>query len=261
MSNDRDDRTTQLRQLLVEGATRAEKERQRPWRLVSLVAGIALASGVTGALSATALTQSMPYDEKTTTTLALSVARPNSTAVGQPFYVSSRTAATIQLGEQPAAATGLAIRAQCTDPGSVDIALDGTRIWSFSCTEESTGGGGGSVSAVSGSGDHELSFTGSGGAFAAWIVWVTEPPMPESSAQQTAEIADGVVTRDEYVAAFNRFVGCMGGAGYEIGGVDIDGIFTYSIPSAAVTSGADELCYVTQFGAVDMAWQVQNASG
>jgi len=225
-----------------------------------LIAALALASAATGALSATALAQSTPYDAEVATSLALSAARPNSVAIGEPFAVESVGTAIIELGEVPDAATGLAIRTQCMQPGTVNVTLDSTWISSFSCDGEGPGGGGGAVHPAPGPGSNTLSFVSvDETGFKAWIVWVKEPTMPQKSAQQVSELADGIVFRDEYLAAFNRFVGCMSAAGYFVAAIDPTAlILNYSISEDAVRSGADELCYESQFMGVDAAWQTQN---
>jgi hypothetical protein len=74
-------------------------------------------------------------------------------------------------------------------------------------------------------------------------------------------MADDVLTREEYVSAFSRFVGCMGAKGFDVlGDVTDDTLFDYAITDAAHRAGADELCYVSQFEDVDVAWQMQNAA-
>lgn len=254
-----DDRKSTLRRTLVTRASAANTTTRRPWRLGTLVAAVAIGGALTGAASATAISLAAPYEDDVVTTLALSVARANSVAIGAPHYVASEGAVTVGLGAVPAQATGLAVRTSCTEPGSVEMMLDGKWIGSFSCDEETPVSGGGWVESISAGGQHILTFdstTGTG--YEAWISWVKEPPMPTSSAQQTDEMADGAATRDEYVAAFNRFVGCMGAAGYDLGGVSDAVVFQYAVPDAAVQSGADELCYVSQFQDVDAAWQLQN---
>ncbi|MGV8881560.1 MAG: hypothetical protein ACOH19_05355 [Rhodoglobus sp.] len=224
-----------------------------------MIAAVAVASAATGALSAAAIAQSTPYDSDVVANLAVSVARPNSVAVGQPFLTQSDSVSTIDLGELPDTATGLAIRTGCTEPGTVDVELDSVWLMSFTCTADSPHGGGGGATPVS-AGVHTLTFTSKEGTgYEAWVAWVKEPPIPDASAQQVAELADGEVTRDEYLAAFNRFAGCMGGAGFSVPVADPDSVvLNYSIPSEAVSSGADELCYETQFQGVDAAWQIQN---
>jgi hypothetical protein len=260
MTTKHDARTAQLRSLLVATALISAPAKKRPWRVISLLAAVALVSGATGAVSAAAIVKSTPYTDDVIAALALSVARPNSTALGQPHYVSSTGTTTIDLGDKPATATGIAIRTACTALGSFKVELDGALESGVTCTEVSTFGGGGGVTDVSTSGAHTVTVTSADGAgFTVWMVWVQEPPLPESSSQQTAELADGVVTRAEYLAAFDRYVGCMSAAGFEVDAPNRDStVIRYTITGSAVDSGADELCYVSEFQEVDSDWQVQN---
>jgi|GEM_PF-2841524 len=231
------------------------------WRSVSLIAAVAVASATTGAVSASVISNSEPYPANVTASLAASVARPNAVALGQAVYVQSDGTETVQLGEMPEGATNLAVRNSCTEAGNVTIELDGEWVGSFGCDAASSGpGSGGGTFTVNSEGPHILTFTSQrGSSYEAWIAWVQEPPVPSLGAQQKSDLADGTVTRDEYVGAFNRFAGCLAGAGFFTTAPDFDAaVLEYSIPAEAVTSGADELCYVSQFGEVDAAWQIQN---
>jgi hypothetical protein len=77
------------------------------------------------------------------------------------------------------------------------------------------------------------------------------------SIEQSAAISDGEVSADEYEAGFQRYRACLQEAGYEllINGEDNDTI-QYGVPDAAVTSGADERCYVGEFQEIDRMWQL-----
>ena len=230
------------------------------WRSVSLIAAVAVASATTGAVSASVIADSEPYPANVTSSLAASVARPNAVALGQAMYVQSDGTETVQLGEMPEGATNLAVRNSCTEAGKVTITLDGEWIGSFGCDGTSSGASGGGTYEVSTPGPHTLTFSSEHGTgYEAWIAWVQEPPLPSIGAQQKADLADGTVTRDEYVGAFNRFAGCLAGEGFFTTAADFDAtVLDYSIPAEAVSAGADELCYITQFGEVDAAWQIQN---
>lgn len=85
------------------------------------------------------------------------------------------------------------------------------------------------------------------------------------SPEQAAEVEDGVVTADEYEAAFQRFRNCMSASGFELGDVEFTGLlYDYSVAHEAVVDGADAECYDAEFLHVDMIWQgsdaVQNSS-
>lgn len=65
------------------------------------------------------------------------------------------------------------------------------------------------------------------------------------------------VTYDQYQAAFNEYRACLQGKGYEIvihG--EVNRTIQFSVPSAAVDSGADAECYDGGFALVDAAWQI-----
>ena len=76
----------------------------------------------------------------------------------------------------------------------------------------------------------------------------------EGSAAQQAELADGVVTYDEYKAAFDRMRACV----QQQSGLDIviqgkkNELIQMAIPGAA--DPAYETCYPKEFGFVDKAW-------
>lgn len=252
------DRKVALRSILVDRVYQAPAGRSARWRLGALVSAVALAGIATGAASAAALSSDPPYPDNVVSSLALSVARANSVALGTPFYVNAEGEATVELGEAPPGATGVAINHGCVDLGLTDIEVDGVWIASVRC--DTTTGGSGWVHALPNPGAHVLTFDGeSNTRYEAWVVWVEEPPIPTSSSQQHAEVADGVATRDEYIAAFSRFVGCMNAEGFEVlGSVSDDVVFEYAITDDAVRAGADELCYISQFQDVDTVWQLQN---
>lgn len=252
------DRKLALRSVLVDHVRQAPAGRAARWRLGALISAVALAGIATGAASAAALSSEPPYPDNVASRLALSIARANSVALGAPFYINAEGETTVQLGEAPPGATGVAINHGCVDLGSTDIEVDGVWVASVSC--DTTTGGSGWVHAVADHAAHTLTFDGqSSNQYEAWVVWVREPPLPTSSSQQKSEMADGVATRDEYIAAFSRFVGCMNAEGFDVlGSVTDDVVFDYAITDAAVRAGADELCYLSQFQDVDTAWQLQN---
>lgn len=79
------------------------------------------------------------------------------------------------------------------------------------------------------------------------------------SAAQSAALSDGVVSADEYEAGYQRFVACLAKEGYKV--VEQPKVGTaiqYSVPSAAVDSGKDKICYDSEFSQLDEKWQVSN---
>ena len=82
-------------------------------------------------------------------------------------------------------------------------------------------------------------------------------PGSASSEEQTAALADDSVSSDEYEEGFRRYQACLADAGYDLLLGDGTGyLVDYSVPDAAVTSGADEACYVREFQQVDISWQL-----
>lgn len=253
-------RTNALRELLVTQVDASAHPTRRPWRLGALLVAVALASGATGALTAGAIDKDVPYEPNVIASFALTGARANSTVIGDPHFAASSGDAVIELGLAPEHATGIAIRLSCTEAGSIDVSLDGVWIVGLTCDGESSTGGSGQVAGFEGAGPHTLSFSSpTRTGYEAFVAWVEEPPSPGPSAQQLSEIEDGVATREEYLAAFNRFAGCMGANGYDVGLAYSDTvILNYSIPSAAGDEGVDLFCYLSQFQEVDTLWQLQN---
>lgn len=251
-------RDAELRRLLVATVDAPAPARPRRGLLVTALAGCVLLGGVAGAVSVTAVSQASSGTDATAGWV-LSFARPNSVVLGSILHMGGSGDGSLQLGEAPAGASGVVIVTSCESAGSLDQLLDGEWVGGVTC-DDGSGGGGGWVNRVEGAGEHVLEINAASDAhYQAWAAWVKEPPMPDASAQQLAEIADGVVTRDEYLAAFNRYVGCLGAAGYDLSSVPLDApILQYGIPDAAHDDGSDERCYVSQFQQVDMGWQMAN---
>lgn len=57
-------------------------------------------------------------------------------------------------------------------------------------------------------------------------------------------LADGTITRGEYEEAVDRYVTCMGDAGFDVTTVDQGGYFVYEMASAPGLDEADERCKV-----------------
>lgn len=89
-----------------------------------------------------------------------------------------------------------------------------------------------------------------------------QPPgdLSGASSQVREALADGEVTFDEYAASYGAYSGCMAGEGFSLveHAPDRNGVFNFSVPADAVTSGAEAKCYEPLFGPVDIAYQVAN---
>ncbi len=81
-----------------------------------------------------------------------------------------------------------------------------------------------------------------------------------ASPAQAAEIADRVVTMEDYRAAYGRYRACMGAGGYELEvmpPVLASGVHGFAVPDEAVQSGVDGACYDREFRFTDLLWQTR----
>jgi hypothetical protein len=92
------------------------------------------------------------------------------------------------------------------------------------------------------------------------LSWAKIPKLAESPSQKQ-EMSDGVVTRDEDLAAVNRYVGCMDGSGNSVGVFPTSVVPGYSVRDLAVRNGSDNRCYVTEYRDVDIKWQLEVQAG
>ena len=259
------DRTIELRHALVTTADAAPyqpRTSRRRGLAIASIAALALAGAATG--GAVAATSVVASDQPTPEQVALSgqfskqsIVGTHADLFGAQFSFTGEGTTTVDLGTIPTGATALAFGLDCVDPGDYNAAIDGVWQLGSTCTEDDpkhAGGGGGQLR-VSGPGSHTLTVTGPGW-YIVWAQWAAEKPIPSSSVAQMEALADGVVTREEYVAGFDRFAACMAGAGYPLdGGNRAAIIISASMPSAAVDDGTDRRCYEPEFMDIDIAWQ------
>jgi hypothetical protein len=76
------------------------------------------------------------------------------------------------------------------------------------------------------------------------------------SSDQKSDLADDIITRDEYKAAYFRYVSCVSDGGYELLQLgEINGTYDYAIPDEAVVSGINDTCYDKEFVYVEELWR------
>jgi hypothetical protein len=258
------DRTTELRHALVTTVDAAAYQRRGPRRqaVIAAVAAFAIAGAATGGAVATTLSGS---DGPTPDDVALSgrvsqtiILGTHADVFGEPVNFLGQGTTTVDLGEIPDGATQLALALDCVDAGDYEMSIDGEWQMGAGCDDESVnqlGGSGGPI-IVTGSGTHTLTITGPG-RYIVWAQWSAEHPVPPTSEAQAEAMADGVVTREEYVAGFDRFKACMIGAGYHVDGGNRQApIISYAIPSAAVDDGTERRCYEPEYMLIDTEWQL-----
>jgi hypothetical protein len=257
-------RAIEFRRALVATANLGPYIRRRPPLKVVIagVAAFALAGVLTGAAVATA-TRVDP-ELVVAQAGAASVARnyirtENGVLVGHAVVRSASGTQTIDAGERPASATALVEGFGCLDAGHFVALIDSHSFDSFD--DCSPGGSGASLVPVPGAGDHILTLrTQKGVRFAVWLSWARIPTLKESAAQKQA-LADDVITRDEDLAAFNRFAGCMTALGHPLVGVTTGLVPGYSEANAALADGTDNRCYTTEYQGVDAKWQTELSEG
>lgn len=259
---------------LVEAPTQSRVARPAPTILAAVLA-FGLAGAGTGA--AVAATSSAGDDGERAIEVSIAEAAlfnlgTATDLFGTPVIVTGVGETIVDLGEKPEGATALALRVSCIDDGQIDIEIVDVPLGeaTLGCNQgdapssqgEDAGQGGiFSQFAVEEEGPHTLSVRGPQSAqYALWVSWSAPPVAPEPSETQQDALADGVVTRDEYLAGLDRYEACMEAAGWSVMVVDRDAlIIDYRIDSGAVSDGSDERCYYAEFSEIEPLWQVSAA--
>jgi hypothetical protein len=284
-----DARDTELRRALVATVDLTPFTRRRPSKLLVIgalvtfaAAGALTGGGVAfaaasqiGTLSAAANYELSEAAQSLTTSSAGNL-------LGAPIANTAEGTLEVPLVSGPDAATNVVLGFECKDPGTYTVKLDSTTVAREKCEAIAplSGIGNGGVvypddgkaavvqdvtlpaespSAIlipTNANTTALTIDGpNSGRFATWISWVVIPPLAPSAAEQ-AELADGVVTRAEYLAAMNRFIGCVTARGFSLSEVDMTGplvgfTFQSSTPAAA---GAETRCFDTEAEGVHAKW-------
>jgi hypothetical protein len=255
-------RDRMLRRMLVATVDSGLPTPRPAWRTAALSVGAfalagALAGGTTVAVGAL---QAEPaaYDG------TLEISRPDIldddvVILGTPHTVAGREDAVIDLGAAPEAANGLVFQIYCLEPGFYRVDLDDQPFTDVTCTSESERPKlvSSAVETFDGSAPRTITIDLDSGGYLLWAAWLDQPADAEPSAAQQDALADGVVSREEYVAGFERYVACMADIGFVVshGPLELE-VLSYSIPGDAGHSGAANRCYEAEFLLVDQEWQV-----
>lgn len=90
-----------------------------------------------------------------------------------------------------------------------------------------------------------------------FVMWEQDAPFSD---EQNAMLQDGEVTEEEVHSGFERYRSCLRSEGYELDFVRQNGAFIdFGIPDAAVVSGADAVCYASEYAGVDGVWQLSHS--
>lgn len=242
------------------GATR-RRRKNRAIAIVALLLGGAVAGTAvsTAAFAATAQTQAaLPNATKA---LLADVARmavgTHGKLLGNPVSYTGTKSTNLKLGTAPAGADHIVIAFQCELGGTYAALLNAVPVPDsadicYVQKGESSGVNSRELS-VSG-GTQTLSIRTNGKPYGMWASWVNESPIPDATDDQLNAVADGKVTRAEYLAAWNGYLGCMAGKGFAISNVSqsANGITGGAFPDEAYD--ADRVCYPLEYETVMSKW-------
>jgi hypothetical protein len=261
MSSEVPTRDEALRRVLVATVDSTRAPERRRWDpAVASVGAFALAGALTGGTLATV---NAPQADTIRYDAPLEISRPSiidddAVILGTPLTVTGRESTVIDLGVAPDAATGLVVEVYCLEPGFYRVKLDGHPFTEVACTAESERPEVvmSAVQVIDGAPPRAILIERDSGGYLVWAAWIDQPADAAPSSLQQEALADGVVTREEYEAGFDRYVACMAELGFHVNVIDA-GTETiwYSIPGDAGNSGAANRCYEAEFDLVDMAWQ------
>ena len=251
------DRAAEFRRALVATANLGPYVRRRP-PLRLMVAGLA-AFVLAGALTGGAIATASRADPETVAAQADAATGASSyvryldgTLIGNPFARSATGTTTIDLGARPTKATAVVVGFSCFAPARFSWTLDGKKFASIDCNPNPRGGA--SYYGVQDRGNHTLTVHAlHGGPFSIWISWVRIPTFTPSAAEKLA-LSDKAVSREEEVAGFERYQGCMSALGHSVRTTTSAIVPTEGYGSG---DGSSTRCYLTQWEAVDVQWQRQ----
>ena len=227
---------------------------------VAAVLAFALAGATTGgAVAATGMLTPTSTVELSMEELRI-FSFPGAELLGAPLVASGTGETIVQLDARPEGATGLALRVQCLDAGRYDVVIDDVPDNWLQCDTGREGafapGGFSQLYDLGSTGPNTVTVQGDpGDHYVIWVSWAILPAPVEPSPAQLDALADGVVTRDEYVAGLDRYIACMEASGWSVAVGDREAeVIEYSIE--AISGDDDARCYAAEFFELDMGWQV-----
>lgn len=247
------DRDAAVRALLVDTVAQTPRRRRR-WRLPTIAGAVVCVLG--GAAAGGAITAAANPDpaaiaaQNRAAIVVGGAGSPYQEVVGTPVGRVGSAEETITVGRAPSGADTFRWVATCRTSGTLSEWRSG-KVWGTGpCEAGSTASNTYSAKEIAGrqiriAADRDLGWTLSYG-------WLRTPPMPEASAAQDEAMDDGIVTRSEYLAAFDRFQGCMTARGESLGRIPTSSLF---VAYAASDAYALDWCIASEFDAVDATWQ------
>lgn len=255
------DRDRALRDVLVATAA-AEGRSRRPsrGRIALAIGAFAAAGALTGAAIATTTLAAADQADKTFRLRAEAEQQTKGLGalIGAPVVQDATGGARLRFESAEPSATRVVIAFECFGNGPV-VASTADDSETVDCTVNTP-----AVVELAMANDRDQTVTVAGGhdvRILAWASRMRDRPVPSPSTQQELELSDGKITHQEYLAAYSRYAGCMGEAGYPMAPISGEPPFVfYAVPTAAVDAGADSTCYYREFRKVDTAWQLALAS-
>jgi hypothetical protein len=255
---------------LATASSSAPRRRWTPVRtVVAALVAFTLAGAGAGVLTAGALVHTSEAVitplESTMQTFGLYTLEDSHIVGTAQFFTGSGTT-TVKVGERPSGSVSLVVGFWCLSAGRSSLTLDGHDLFlgttngldQRDCAAPASQPESDAVVQHLYGALRDPSLTVAGtGRFAVWAAWISQPQMATPSAAQRAETADGVVTRDEYLAAWSRLQGCMAQAGYPLGQVPETELVLQFGTSSSGEIAFDFSCYPREFQDVDTLWQGQ----
>ena len=205
-----------------------------------------------GALVGTGLLQQSLTPEDASALVATGAAG-DVTLLGSPVVRVTDGSTTLTLPGRPSGARDVAVGLQCAPPGTATVTI-GTGDGGVDPTTADCGT---SVTVPVGSTAGErptVRIDHDGRSMTVWAAWARLDPVPGRSPEQQAAIEGGIVTRSAYVAAVDRYVGCMRASGHPVSlGPTQPVLFSLAIMSDA--EHADARCGAAELTGVDSTWQ------
>ncbi|MGN8048486.1 hypothetical protein ACTJKO_02270 [Curtobacterium sp. 22159] len=253
---DTNERDRAVRALLVDTVERTSGRRRRHLGTVAgAIACVLGGAAVGGAVTAAASPDPAAIEAQSRAAVVVHGAGPSyRTVVGTPVGRVGSADETITVGTPPRGADTFVWVATCrTGNGVLEQTVSGRPRSSSSCTAGSTTSDSRRATDIAGRTVHitvhgDLGWTLSYG-------WLRTPPVPRASAAQDEAMEDGIVTRSEYLAAFDRFQGCMTARGASLGRIPTSSLFVAFGASDVYTL---DWCTASEFDAVDTTWQAEH---
>jgi len=243
------ERDTHLRAILAENVGRAPRRVSLRTVVATTLVAFALGGGVVGgAVSATAGAFA-PMDQNVPAMIFDQFTDGGYTIGEIHTYVGSESV-TLDLGERPSDATGIAVYVQCGGTGSFDQVTGGTS--SSGTCDPSTGFGRSTTTPPT---DSLVSITPAEPFdYTVWAQWIFVPDSAQPSPEQLDAIADGEVTDAERAVAIERFTTCVDATGFDVA-VDTSGdTLSWSSTIEAQNSGAISRCVEAEVEQLEQLW-------